>query len=168
MNFLKTKAMEKITKGGTEYWVDNSNNTWDSKKYTLETAISLSKTLLNCKNCINCKDCKDCNYCRYCINCKDCKDCNYCNDCNNCKDCNYCKDCSYFSKTPQLIVSSKIGSRESQTRVYWDSEKVQVKCGCFRGNLSEFKARVEEVHKDNPIYLEEYREFIQKVISYIQ
>jgi hypothetical protein len=42
-----------------------------------------------------------------------------------------------------------IGSRNSQTYFYWDDNKIQVVCGCFKGNLSEFKNAVNKKHSGN-------------------
>ena len=67
---LRRTNMELILKDG--YYVDSNNNKWSADKYTLEQAIEVAKTLVDCTYCIDCEDCKDCN------DCKDCKDCNDC------------------------------------------------------------------------------------------
>ena len=60
-------------------------------------------------------------------------------------------------------VTPKIGSRKAQTSFYWtSSEDIQVICGCFRGNLDEFKSKVQEVHKETP-HLAEYMKQIEIV-----
>ena len=41
--------------------------------------------------------------------------------------------------------------------------KVQIVCGCFRGNLEEFEEAVLEKHKDNDLYREQYLKEIEKV-----
>ena len=58
-----------------------------------------------------------------------------------------------------LIFSSYVGSRNAQC--WWDSKNDIVYCGCYRGSMEEFSARVEETHKDNPRYLAEYRATIE-------
>ncbi len=58
-----------------------------------------------------------------------------------------------------------MGSRNSQTTVYWVKENIQVVCGCFRGNLIEFKNKVIERYgkgnqakliKNNFAYIDQY------------
>ena len=121
------------------FWVDENNNRWDENFYTQERAEELSKTLINCS---------DCSYCSYCF---DCSDCSYCFDCSDCSDCD---------KTPKQYVADKIGSRKDNTRFYQDKNGViRVVCGCFRGTLDEFAAKVEEVHGQDE-YGEEYKKEI--------
>ena len=59
----------------------------------------------------------------------------------------------------QFIFARAIGSRKDETQ--WDMKVDIVFCGCFRGTLKEFEARVETTHKDNPVYLAEYRAMIR-------
>lgn len=58
---------------------DKNNNSWNLENFsTIEEAIEISKTLVNCKNCvdcINCDECVDCENCEYCLNCWHCSDC---------------------------------------------------------------------------------------------
>ena len=64
-------------------------------------------------------------------------------------------------------MSDFIGSRKSQTCIYWTTkEDMLIICGCFKGNLEEFKLAVENKHKGT-IYYEEYMKFINKVEKYI-
>jgi len=63
-------------------------------------------------------------------------------------------------------VTNNIGSRSSQTTFYWDKEgKVQVVCGCFRGDLNEFKEKVSKVHLGT-IHLDVYLKQIE-VVEYL-
>ena len=147
-----------------EYWVDKNGNKWNYKVYTEEQAIKFSGTLINCKNCIDCRDCSFCSDCSDCSDCRDCSDCKYCSDCRSCRSCRYCSD---YSSNPQCFVSKKIGSRDSQTIVYWtNTSDVQLICGCFRGNISEFEKAVLKTHANNPKYLKQYTNFI-KTIKYL-
>ena len=64
-------------------------------------------------------------------------------------------------------VSNRIGSRKSQTTVYWTSkDDIQVVCGCFKSNLDDFEVRVNKVHANNPQYLKEYLKLIE-VVKYL-
>jgi len=57
------------------HWIDESDNSWNAKKYTKEQSIKYSETLVDCKYCIDCIDCEDC------TNCINCKNCTYCTAC---------------------------------------------------------------------------------------
>lgn len=48
-------------------------------------------------------------------------------------------------------MTGRIGSRKAPTIFYKSEEQseCQVSCGCFRGTLEEFVARVANVHGDN-------------------
>ena len=131
------------------FYVDENNNKWNAKSYTKEQAETCSKSLINCINCINCSDCR---YCSDCINCSDCS------NCINCSDCRYC---SNYQKNPNRYIGSCIGSRKSQTTVYWLNDNIQVVCGCFNGNLIEFENRVTNVYHDaSNLHYREYMQFI--------
>ncbi len=54
-----------------------------------------------------------------------------------------------------------MGSRNSQTTIYWIGNIVKVVCGCFRGNLQEFKEKVMSVY-GNKGHGKDYLEFIEK------
>ena len=133
-------------------WVDENNNRWDIEFYTEEEAEKCSKSLVDCENCRNC------------INCRNCYSCDNCNYCNNCRNCHYC---NYYKLNPQRYTTNKIGSRNDQTTFYYgetgNGMKVQIVCGCFRGNLEEFEEAVLEKHKDNDLYREQYLKEIEKV-----
>ena len=161
------------------YWVDADNNRWDCKKYTKIQAREYSATLINCHgcdnccNCVNCENCQDCQDCRdcwnclYCRNCQECEDCHGCRNCQDCRDCWNCRNCqkcencancldcvncrniTNYQDNPQRYVTPRIGSRNQNTTIYWLDGNVQVVCGCFRGDLDKFEAKVMEVHGDN-------------------
>ena len=141
-----------------------------------------------CRYCSNCRCCVNCDYCRYCSGCcdcdngydcrccVDCNDCRYCNDCRHCCYCHYCRYCRYccdchgcynYKQNPQRYTTKEIGSRNDQTTFYYgetgNGMKVQIVCGCFRGNLEEFEEAVLEKHKDNDLYREQYLKEIEKV-----
>ena len=65
-------------------------------------------------------------------------------------------------------MSKNIGSRKSQTTIYILKNKIQVVCGCYKGNFEEFEVRVREVHQNNTQYLNEYLEFIEFAKQYIK
>ena len=56
----------------------------------------------------------------------------------------------------RTYVTPCIGSRNDNTTIYWLDGNVQVVCGCFRGDLDDFEARVREVHSDSK-YGKEYQ-----------
>ena len=133
-------------------WYDENGNSWSSKIETEESAQKKSESLINCSYCSDCSDCRDCRYCRYCRNCI------------NSINCSDCSDCSDYKINPQRYVSDFIGSRKSQTYVYWiNKEDMQIICGCFKGNLIEFKEKVEKTHANNEQYLNEYRKLIKQI-----
>ena len=59
-----------------------------------------------------------------------------------------------------------MGSRNSQTTIYWNSELTQVICGCFKGDLEQFEATVKETHGDN-LHGKSYIKWIESVKQYI-
>ena len=158
-------------------WFDENNNSWNSKENALNSRLA------NCYNCIDCASCYNCNYCNNCTCCKNCDSCNYCsycsycNNCNNnnycyyCNYCNYCINCSYcnnFKENPARVVSTPIGSRGEQTTIYWISKNnIQVICGCFRGNIENFKTAISRTHGDNE-YSKAYFKFISIVEQLIE
>ncbi len=109
-------------------WVDARGNSWNAELTTEDQAAKKSATLIDCRSCSDCSDCSDCRSCR------------------SCSYCRSCSDCSSCSENPQSYVSRKIGSRNSQTRFYWLGDWTNVVCGCFRGTLDEFEAKVIATH----------------------
>jgi hypothetical protein len=61
-----------------------------------------------------------------------------------------------------------MGSRDSQTIVYWDCDIIQVKCGCFSGNLLEFEEAVKNHYKENDENRIRYLNFIHLVWNLIE
>ena len=162
------------------YWVDENNNRWGIEVCTEEQAEKLSKSLVNCYNCDNCRNCQNCRNCNNCDNCcycggcrccDNCNNCNYCrccSNCNNCRDCRYCDNCNDYKQNPQRYITGKVDSRNAQATFYYgetenNNKEIQVACGCFRGNLEDFKKSVLETHKDNDLYREQYLKEIEKV-----
>ena len=138
-------------------WYDDRGNSWGADIDNEASALSKSNSLIGCRYCSGCSDC------RYCSGCSDCSDCSGCSDCS---DCRYCSGCSDCSDNPERIVSPRIGSRKDCTTVYWLNGKTQVVCGCFRGDLDSFEAKVNNDYPDNA-YGKEYMEFIEKVRAYM-
>ena len=129
---------------------------------------------IDCRNCRNCIDCTDCTNCRNCIDCTDCTNCIDCIDCRNCIDCidctncidcincRNCIDCIDYQENPKRYTGNRMGRDKRQTTVYWVKDNVQVICGCFKGNLQEFKSKVKEVHGDNE-HGKDYQNYIKIV-----
>ena len=64
----------------------------------------------------------------------------------------------------RYILLSCIGSRKGITTYCFDDDVIW--CGCFRGTLAEFEAKVKQTHANNKQYLAEYLgaiEYIRKL-----
>ena len=48
-----------------------------------------------------------------------------------------------------LLVVGNIGSRKDSTTIYKTDKGIFVQCGCFKGSLDEFIAKVKETHNGN-------------------
>ena len=55
----------------------------------------------------------------------------------------------------RIASVSGIGSARRMTTYRADTDEVW--CGCFKGTLSEFSAKIEETHNGNPVHLSDYR-----------
>jgi hypothetical protein len=147
--------MSNETKQTENHWVIGTNK-WSVVNYTKEQAEMHSRNLINCSYCIDCLGCIDC------IDCIDCINCSYCIDCLGCIKCSYCID---FKTNPERITSPILGSRDSQTTFYWNNEKEQIVCGCFKGTLLEFEEKIKETHGDNE-FAQGYLKWIDAVKFY--
>ena len=129
------------------YWVDSNNNRWDSNYYSKTKAEKHSESLINCRNCLSCQNCQNCWGCRNCQNCLSCRNCRNCQNCLSCQD---CRDCLSFKSNPARVIFPPIGSRNSQTTVYWScTGQTQILCGCFSGTIQQFEKVVSLVHGNN-------------------
>lgn len=86
--------------------------------------------------------------------------CSYCSGCCDCRDCSYCCD---YKSNPERIVSPVLGSRQSQTTIYFLTDNIQVVCGCFRGNLEQLQEAVTNKYGTE----HEYHTWINRVKTYI-
>ena len=80
------------------YWIDDNGNMWRKTAYSKEDALSLSKTLKDCRGCIDCgycNDCRQCEDCQYCYRCEGSVACKFCEGCEQCSRCHHCSRCSY-------------------------------------------------------------------------
>ena len=172
------------------YWIDENNNRWSKSSFTSNEALLLSKTLKNCSNCSGCSGCSYCSNCSGCSNCSNCSGCSSCSHCSNCSGCSNCSNCSYcsycsscshcsncsgcsycsdFKENPERIVSGFIGSRISQTTIYFNNEKINVVCGCFKTNsLEKFEERIKYAYDKSHVHFKEYMTFINKVKKYME
>ena len=153
-------------------FVDEFNNSWSSIFEDIDSATKKSESLMNCRDCRDCRDCSYCGSCSDCSDCGSCSDCSNCHDCSDCLDCRncrYCRDCSScsgFLVNPMMYRTPKIGSRNSNTVVYWtNKEDSQVICGCFRGNIEQFKEKVLNVHSQTE-HLQPYLKQIE-IMEYL-
>ena len=152
--------MTKAELKDNRWWV--GSNSWDAEFYSQEKSENLASTLIKCKNCYNCSSCRSCSDCSYCRSCSYCSD---CSDCSDCRSCSSCSDCSGFKTNPQRILSPILGSRQSNTTYYWNDEKEQIACGCFKGTMDEFKVKIKQTHGDNE-FAKGYYKWIGSVINY--
>lgn len=123
------------------YWIDENQNRWSKLFYTKEQAEKNSKTLTHCTGCTDCTDCTDCTGCTGCTN------------------------CTNFGKNPQRYVTPFIGSRNAQTTLYWGDGKQQILCGCFRGDIDNFEAKVLATHSESE-HLQPYLKQIE-IMKYL-
>ena len=63
-----------------------------------------------------------------------------------------------------VIVTARIGSRKTKTTAVYNAEKrtITIFCGCWKGSITEFDARVQKVHGDNK-YAKEYLLAIKQI-----
>jgi hypothetical protein len=160
-------------------WVDANKNSWSADIETEESSTLKSKSLINCSGCSSCSRCSDCYGCSGCFDCYSCSGCfdcyscsgcsscyscsrcSDCSDCSGCYGCYRCSGCSEYKNNPQRYITPFIGSRNSQTSIYWtNKDDVQIICGCWRGNIKEFEDRVRDVHAKTE-YLSPYLEQIE-------
>lgn len=155
------------------WYVDERGNRWSTSS-TLELVQLWSRSLVNCTDCIDCRYCRNCVGCRGCNGCVDCTNCancvgcmrcTYCATCESCTDCQDCRrvvGCERFEQNPCRYMGPEMGSRGTQTTVYWLGDRTQVICGCYTGTLEAFEERVSRVHGDNR-HGREYRRLIATV-----
>ena len=48
-----------------------------------------------------------------------------------------------------ILIVGLIGSRNDYTTIFHTDKGIFVQCGCFRGTLDEFEAKVKETHQGN-------------------
>ena len=63
-------------------------------------------------------------------------------------------DLRYANLDKRYLSITRIGSSNRMTTYCFDDDVIW--CGCFRGSLSEFEAKVNKTHKDNELYLKQY------------
>lgn len=64
---------------------------------------------------------------------------------------------AYIKDSFDHMCIGPIGSRKRYTTFYLDiNRNINVVCGCFTGTLDKFKKAVEETHKDNELYRDQY------------
>jgi len=91
-------------------------------------------------------------------------------NCQDCQDCQDCRDCRDYDENPQRIYSKRIGSRKSQTIIYFDEKlnNIQIICGCFGANsLKQFETRINDNYPIKHIHNREYMDFITKARRFI-
>ena len=54
-----------------------------------------------------------------------------------------------LQSSSDILVVGSIGSRNGYTTIFHTDKGVFVMCGCFKGTLDEFEAKVKETHKGN-------------------
>ena len=54
-----------------------------------------------------------------------------------------------LEKNTDIFIAGPLGSRDGYTTFFHTNKGIFVQCGCFRGTLDEFVAKVKETHDDN-------------------
>ena len=54
-----------------------------------------------------------------------------------------------LEKNTDIFIAGPLGSRNGYTTFFHTDKGIFVRCGCFRGTLEEFTAKVKETHDDN-------------------
>ena len=54
-----------------------------------------------------------------------------------------------LEKNTDIFIAGPLGSRSGYTTFFHTNKGIFVQCGCFRGALEEFIAKVKETHNDN-------------------
>ena len=58
-------------------------------------------------------------------------------------------DWGKIQKSHDILIVGAIGSRNDYTTIFHTDKGIFVRCGCFKGTLEEFKAKVKETHQGN-------------------
>jgi uncharacterized protein YjbI with pentapeptide repeats len=53
-----------------------------------------------------------------------------------------------LEKNTDIFIAGPLGSRNGYTTFFHTDKGIFVQCGCFRGTLDEFVAKVKEIHND--------------------
>lgn len=67
----------------------------------------------------------------------------------------------------RVIKIDRIGSRSACTYFFKTLSQIYVRCGCFFGTIEKFEEKVNETHKDNDKYRQEYLEAIKYIKAVI-
>ena len=59
------------------------------------------------------------------------------------------KEWGKLEKNTDIFIAGPLGSRSGYTTFFHTDKGIFVRCGCFRGTLDEFVAKVKETHNDN-------------------
>ena len=54
-----------------------------------------------------------------------------------------------WGKLQDILITGPLGSRKAYTTCYKTDKGIFVQCGCFRGILDEFAAKVKQTHEGN-------------------
>ena len=67
----------------------------------------------------------------------------------NLRSADLCEEWGKLEKNTDIFIAGPLGSRNSYTTFFHTDKGIFVQCGCFRGTLEEFTAKVKETHNDN-------------------
>ncbi len=62
---------------------------------------------------------------------------------------NLYEDWGKLEKNTDIFIAGPLGSQDGYTTFFHTDKGIFVQCGCFRGTLEEFIAKVKESHNDN-------------------
>ena len=58
-------------------------------------------------------------------------------------------ECGNLNSASDVLIVGNIGSRNGYTTIFHTDKGLFVQCGCFKGSLDKFVAKVKETHEDN-------------------
>ena len=67
----------------------------------------------------------------------------------NLRGANLYEEWGKLEKDTDIFIAGPLGSRSGYTTFFHTDKGIFVRCGCFRGTLEEFTAKVKETHNDN-------------------
>lgn len=71
-----------------------------------------------------------------------------------------------YTDKDYLVQGPALSSGNHSVAYRRHGSEIVVKTGCFRGSLDEYLLAIEETHRHNPVFLQQYREFHANFVSH--